>query len=255
MSAAPPVLLESRALGHAFGGLKVLRDVSFQVPQGSITGLIGPNGSGKTTCFNILSGYLRPAAGTVQFAGEDVTSASVRQRALRGMVRTFQAPQVFRQLTVLENLMVGGYRHVRSGPLADMLRLAACRRDLQRLEADGRAMARRFGLTPLLDRPAGTLPAGQMRMVELARACVGQPRLLMLDEPSSGLSAPEIDTLHEWIVQLNAEGMTILLVSHDMGLMTVAHEVNVLYFGDIIATGDMADIQANPRVRDAYLGA
>lgn len=255
MTTALTPLLESRGLGHAFGGLKVLRGVSFQVPQGSITGLIGPNGSGKTTCFNLLSGYLRPQSGSVRFAGHDLSRATVRDRALQGMVRTFQAPQVFRGLTVLENLMVGSHRHASSGPLADMLRLPASRRDLARMEADGRAMADRFGLTPLLQRPAGTLPAGQMRMVELARACVGQPRLLMLDEPSSGLSAPEIDTLRRWITQLNAEGMTILLVSHDMGLMNVAHDVNVLYFGEIIATGGMADIQADRRVRDAYLGA
>jgi len=250
-----PSLLQVRGLGHAFGGLSVLRDVNLDVPAGAITGLIGPNGSGKTTCFNIMSGFLPPRAGRVSFDGQDVTTASVQQRSRRGMVRTFQAPQVFPHLTVLENLMAGGHKHAGQGPLADMLRLASSRRDLQRMEADGRDIAQRFGLSSLLARPAGSLPAGQMRMVELARACVGKPRLLMLDEPSSGLSSAEIDTLRDWIRQLNAEGMTILLVSHDMGLMNVAHRVNVLYYGEIIASGNMAEIQADARVRDAYLGA
>jgi ABC-type branched-subunit amino acid transport system ATPase component len=247
-------LLEAQALGHAFGGLKVLREVNFGVTEGAITGLIGPNGSGKTTCFNILSGYLQPRAGRVRFDGHDVTTAAVAARSRRGLVRTFQAPQVFRDLSVLENLMMGGYRHGRCGPLADMLRTRSSRDDLARMEAEALATATRFGLRPLLHRRAGTLPAGQMRMVELARACVSQPRLLMLDEPSSGLSTPEIDALREWIVQLNRDGLTILLVSHDMGLMNVAHQVHVLYFGEIIATGGMADIQSDPRVRDAYLG-
>lgn len=247
-------LLEAQGLGHAFGGLQVLRDVNFGVAQGSITGLIGPNGSGKTTCFNIMSGYLPPRAGTVRFDGRDVTACPVAERSRQGMVRTFQAPQVFRDLSVLENLMVGGYRHGRCGPVADMLRAASSRHDLSRMEADAIAVAERFGLRPLLQRRAGTLPAGQMRMVELARACVSRPKLLMLDEPSSGLSTPEIDQLRDWIVQLNCDGLTILLVSHDMGLMNVAHEVNVLYFGEIIAKGGMDAIQSDPRVRDAYLG-
>jgi ABC-type branched-subunit amino acid transport system ATPase component len=248
-------LLEVCGLGHAFGGLSVLRDVSFSVPKGSITGLIGPNGSGKTTCFNIMSGFLAPRSGHVHFDAQDLTTATVQQRSRCGMVRTFQAPQVFRHLTVLENLMVGCHKRTANGPLADMLRLASSRRSLQRMEADSRAIARRFGIEALLDRSAGALPAGQMRMVELARACVGEPRLLLLDEPSSGLSSSEIDTLHEHIQRLNADGLTILLVSHDMGLMNVAHRVNVLYFGEIIASGSMAEIQCHPRVRDAYLGA
>jgi ABC-type branched-subunit amino acid transport system ATPase component len=251
----PAPLLEARGLGHSFGGLSVLRDVSFQVPQGSITGLIGPNGSGKTTCFNIMSGFLRPRLGEVRFDDLDVTAATVQQRSRQGMVRTFQAPQVFRHLSVLENLMMGCHKHTANSPVADMLRLAPSRRVMQRMEADSREMSRRFGLDALLDRPAGSLPAGQMRLVELARACVGKPRLLMLDEPSSGLSSSEIDTLRDWIRQINAEGLTVLLVSHDMGLMNVAHNVNVLYFGEIIATGDMAAIQADVRVREAYLGA
>ncbi len=248
-------LLEARGLGHAFGGLTVLRDVNFSVPQGTITGLIGPNGSGKTTCFNIMSGFLRPRAGSVVFDASDVTAVPVQERSRRGMVRTFQAPQVFRHLTVLENLMAGCHKTTSNGPVADMLRLASSRRSLEHMESESRAIAQRFGLEPLLQRLAGTLPAGQMRMVELARACVSKPRLLMLDEPSSGLSSSEIDVLREWIRQLNANGLTILLVSHDMGLMNVAHCVNVLYFGEIIASGDMAGIQADTRVRDAYLGA
>lgn len=247
-------MLEANNLGHSFGGLQVLKDVQFSIRSGQIAGLIGPNGSGKTTCFNILTGFLQPRSGSVRFLGRDATLDSVQARSRAGLVRTFQTPQVFAHLTVMENLMAGSYKQTASGPFAGMFRTPACRRDMKLMRDQAHHVAGKFGLTHLLDRFAGTLPAGQMRAIELARACAGNPALLMLDEPSSGLSSFEIDVLREWIVQLNSEGMTILLVSHDMGLMTVAEEVHVLYFGEIIATGPMAVIQGDSRVREAYLG-
>lgn len=248
-------MLEARNIGHAFGGLKVLRNVNFKVNKGSITGLIGPNGSGKTTCFNILSGFLRANSGSVLYMSEDITQVSIQKRSRLGVVRTFQTPQLFNHLTVLENLMTGCYKRSGSHPFADMFRTSGALIEWRQMEDWSVEAAQRFGLTHLLDRKAGTLPAGQMRMVELARACVGQPQLLLLDEPSSGLSSAEIDTLRNWILTLNGDGMSILLVSHDMGLMSIAHEVNVLYFGEILATGSMDQIQNDKRVRDAYLGA
>lgn len=247
-------ILQACHLGHAFGGLQVLRDVNFDVHEGTITGLIGPNGSGKTTCFNILSGFLCPRSGSVVYGGEDVSTASVQSRSRAGLVRTFQTPLLFAHMSVLDNLMAGSYKATSSGPFHDMFRTPAARRDLELMRERAVEVADKFGLTPLLHRQAGTLPAGQMRVIELARAYVGRPRLLLLDEPSSGLNSSEIAVLREWITELNREGLAILLVSHDMGLMTVAQEVHVLYYGEIIATGAMSVIQADLRVREAYLG-
>lgn len=254
MSAAPQHLLQARNLGHAFGGLEVLKDVNFSVRSGHITGLIGPNGSGKTTCFNILSGFLRPRSGAVVYGGADVTAASVQKRSKAGLVRTFQTPLLFNHMTVLDNLMTGSYKATSCGPFRDMLRTPGARQDVALMRDRAVEVAHKFGLTPLLARQAGTLPAGQMRVIELARAYAGRPRLLLLDEPSSGLNSSEIAELRDWITELNREGLAILLVSHDMGLMTVAQEVHVLYYGEIIATGSMAAVQADARVREAYLG-
>ncbi len=253
-AAAALPLLKVEHVGHSFGGLHVLKDVNFSVAAGRVVGLIGPNGSGKTTCFNIVSGFLPPRAGVVSFAGVDCTRHSVQARSRQGLVRTFQTPQVFAHLTVMENLMVGSHKATTAGVLADMLRTPGARRDAAAMRENAHAASRRFGLDALLDRRAGTLPAGQMRMVELARACIGKPDLLLLDEPSSGLNSSEIELLRGWIQELNRGGLAILLVSHDMGLMTVAQEVHVLYFGEIIASGPMDEIQRDPRVREAYLG-
>ncbi len=247
-------LLALREIGHSFGGLSVLRSVTFDVPEGGIIGLIGPNGSGKTTLFNIVSGYIRPLAGTIAYRGAVLARESIQQRGLAGLVRTFQTPQVFEQMSVLENIMVGCTKLTRTTMLQDLLRTPAARRQMQEIRERAEAACTRFQLDALRDLPAASLTAGQRRILEIARAVVGEPRLLLLDEPSSGLNANEIENLRDWIVRLNGEGMTILLVSHDMGLMTVARTVHTLYFGEIIASGDMAAIQRDPRVREVYLG-
>jgi len=247
-------LLQLRGIAHHFGGLNVLSNVNIGVPPGRIVGLLGPNGSGKTTCFNIASGFLTPRGGAVLYQGADITGWSVQRRGAAGLVRTFQTPKVFEHMSVHENLMVGEYKSTRAGWAGALLRLPAARRELQGMRERAEACARRFGLARLLDTPAGLLPAGQRRIVELARACIGQPRMLLLDEPSSGLNSEEIETLRHWIATLHADGLTILLVSHDMGLMTVCTQAHVLYFGEIIATGSLAQVQDDPRVREAYLG-
>nr|AAL50010.1 putative ATP-ase [Burkholderia cepacia] len=250
--AAP--LLQLGGIAHNFGGLNVLTNVNISVPPGKIVGLIGPNGSGKTTCFNIASGFLRPKAGSVVLDGQDVTQISVQRRGALGLVRTFQAPKVFEHMTVLENLMVGEYKSTRSGMFRFAPELARRSQGVSRMRARATECARRFGIDKLLDTSAGLLPAGQRRVVELARAYIGGPRILLLDEPSSGLNSEEIETLRHWIKTLNEDGLTILLVSHDMGLMTVCDQAHVLYFGEIIASGGLADLQDNKRVREAYLG-
>ncbi|ODT99893.1 MAG: ABC transporter ATP-binding protein [Rhodospirillales bacterium SCN 65-16] len=247
-------ILALKEVGHSFGGLAVLRSVTFDVPEGGIIGLIGPNGSGKTTLFNIVSGYIRPLAGTITYRGASLGRESIQRRGLAGLVRTFQTPQVFEQMTVLENIMVGCTKLTRTTMLQDLLRTPAARGQMREIRQRAEAACERFQLGSLRDLPAASLTAGQRRILEIARAVVGEPRLLLLDEPSSGLNAQEIENLREWIVRLNEQGITVLLVSHDMGLMTVARTVHTLYFGEIIASGDMAAIQRDPRVREVYLG-
>jgi len=248
-------LLDVREIGHSFGGLNVLTNVSFEVPAGKIVGLIGPNGSGKSTLFNIINGFLVPRAGKVLLNGSDLSTMSVEARSRAGLVRTFQTPKVFEHMTVIENLMAGAYKLTRSGVLSDMLRLPGARRDVAAMRDQAHELCRRFGLERLHATAAGLLTSGQRRMLELARTYAGKPQLLLLDEPSSGLTAEEVSQLGEWLKTLNNEGMTLLLVSHDMQLMNVASMVHVLYFGEIVATGTMDDIQRNPKVREVYLGA
>ncbi len=253
MTGTTPIL-ELAGVAHAFGGLAVLGDVSFNVSAGSISGLLGPNGSGKTTLFNIVSGFLSPKAGEIRMDGRPITNLPVQQRSRSGLVRTFQTPKVFGHMSVAENVAMGLYGATQSCFFSSMLRTPAERREARHMAEATEAMMERFGLTRVRKVRAGELPAGQQRIVELARARMATPRLLLLDEPSSGLSQEETWRLREWIEILAGEGITILLVSHDMGLMEVCSEVHVLYFGKIIASGSMADIQADAAVRDAYLG-
>ena len=247
-------LLSLQSVGHRFGGLTVLRDVSFDVPAGGLTGLIGPNGSGKTTLFNIVTGYIAPVQGTVLYEGKSLGGSSIQARSRAGLVRTFQTPQVFEHMTVLENVMVGCCKVTRTGMFNDLLRMPRARQQLGEIRQLADSACARFELQGLRERLARDLTAGQRRILEIARAAVGRPRLLLLDEPSSGLNVDEIDQLRSWITRLNGEGMTILLVSHDMELMTVAETVHVLNFGEIIATGPMAALQRDARVREVYLG-
>lgn len=248
-------ILEVRRISHRFGGLHVLRDVNFSVVEGSITGLIGPNGAGKSTLFNIISGFLRPTDGDVIDSGQSITNLSIHDRSYLGLLRTFQTPQVFGNLTVRENLIAGCYKEGRTGVIAGLFKLPAVRKEF----AEGARLADQacaaFGLEAVSNQLAGSLPAGKQRLVELARAAISRPRLMCLDEPSSGLSADEVAQLMLILRHLNETGITILLVSHDMQVMAISSVTHVLYFGEIIATGSMSELQADPRVREAYLGA
>jgi ABC-type branched-subunit amino acid transport system ATPase component len=228
--------------------------VSFEVGSGELVGLIGPNGAGKSTLFNIISGFLAPDAGSVRYGGADIRRRSVPQRSRAGLMRTFQTPHVFPHLTVRENLMSGLYKQTASGVVAGLLATRAARRDVARMREAADAACDRFSLSAVRDRPAGKLPAGQQRLVELARAAVSQPRLLCLDEPSSGLNSAEVAQLMALLRELNQAGVSLLLVSHDMNLVTVATRIHVLCFGEIIASGPLDQIQADAHVREAYLG-
>lgn len=247
-------MLEVRNVSQRFGGLEVLKGVSFAVKSGSITGLIGPNGAGKSTLFNIISGFLRPTGGDIAFQGEVATAHSIQRRSKGGMLRTFQTPRVFRDLTVRENLIAGCHVQGRTGVVAGLLALPAVRRELKEAEELAEKLLHEFELIDMRNVLAGEIPAGRQRMVEIARAVIAEPHLLCLDEPSSGLSASEVQDLMRRLKKLNLSGMTILLVSHDMELMGISDFIHVLCFGEIIASGDLAQMRSSPRVREAYLG-
>jgi branched-chain amino acid transport system ATP-binding protein len=247
-------LLALNDIQHSFRGLHVLKGVSLVVPQGAFVGLIGPNGAGKSTLFNIASGFLQPDTGAVFLDGADMMKCSVQQRSRRGIVRTFQTPQVFGAMTVLENLMVGRHKQTRSGIVGNLFRSPRSDREYKTTKQTATAVLERFRLNHVAEHKAANLPAGLQRMLELARAYVGEPRLLLLDEPSSGLNGDEIAQLRQMLNELNSEGITILLVSHDMSLIDAATNIHVLCFGEIIASGSMATLRDDPRVREAYLG-
>jgi len=247
-------ILRVERVGHSFAGLNVLHSVSFAVGNTGIVGLIGPNGSGKTTLFNIISGFLAMQQGTITYCDEALQKRSVQGRSNAGLVRTFQTPKVFENMTVIENIMVGCCKHTRTSITQDLFRTPRANRELRTIREQADRICAQFQLDSLRHETAGKLTAGQRRVLEIARAVVGEPKLLMLDEPSSGLNADEIQNLRGWITQLRSDGIAILLVSHDMELMSVADVVHVLYFGEIIVSGTMTEIQKNARVREVYLG-
>jgi len=249
-----PPDLRIAGISLSIGGFHILRNVSLDVARNSITGLIGPNGSGKTTLFNVASGYMCPQAGRVELHGADVTGLSIQERCRRGMVRTFQTPKVFEEMTVLENVMVGTAKMTRSSMLGDMFGVPNSSRQKRQMLEMAEAECERFGLERIKSTLAKNLTGGQRRILEIARANVGQPRILMLDEPSSGLNIEEIDNLKDWIRQLNSDGMSIFLVSHDMDLLNVVEHIYVLNFGEILTSGTVEAVKNNRQVHEVYLG-
>lgn len=248
-------LLEARNLVVHFGGITALDDLSIVVDGAGITGLIGPNGAGKSTCFNCLTGLQRPASGAVLLDGEVVTARPPHERARRGMGRTFQQLETFRSMTVHENLVVAAEAQERGSVLADLFDLPARRRREREAVARADALIGRFALGPIADRMVGDLSLGQERIVELARALAAEPRILLLDEPSSGLDTAESEVFESHLVDLAAEGLAILLVEHDMALvMSICDRLYVLDFGQLIAEGPAETVRRDPVVIAAYLG-
>ena len=248
------VLMRVDGISKSFFGLSVLRHVTLDIAQGTITGLIGPNGAGKSTLFNIVSGFLTPDGGDVVYKGKSIAHTSVTNRSRLGIMRTFQSPQIFVHMTVRENLIVGCHKLSHSGFFSNVLGLNSSRRELAKMKMIAAEVLNRFDLARVADVRAGDLPAGEQRLLELARGALATPDLLCLDEPSSGLNAEETRQLRLMLEHLNRDGTTIFLVSHDMDLMEVASTVNVLCFGEIIARGDFGSVKLNPVVREAYLG-
>ena len=249
------VLLSVQNVYKVFGGLMAVNDVSFNVFEGEIAALIGPNGAGKTTLFNLITGFHSMDQGAIIFDGEPIDGLLPHQITMRGIVRTFQNLQIFHNLSVIENVMVGLHLQGRSGILAAALRLPAARREEAYCRERAHHFLRLVGLEQRAADPAADLPFGQQRLLEIARALAANPRLLLLDEPAAGLSPPEVTELDALICQLRDQGVTILLVEHDMDLvMGIADRVIVLHFGRKIAEGSPAEVQSNQEVVQAYLG-
>ena len=248
-------LLELTDIHVAFGGLVAPNGVSFSVAKGQIKGVIGPNGAGKTTLFNVISGIQPPQAGRSQFQGQSIAGRPPCQIAALGISRTFQNPSLFPNMTALENVMVGRQTRTHMGLLASALRLPAQRREERRILEKAMACLREVGLADAAHHPVGALSFGQRRMIELARALATEPKLLLLDEPASGLNMRETDDLAQMIRRIRDDGVTLLLVEHDMSLvMDVCDEMVVMHFGQIIAEGPPAAIRNNTQVIDIYLG-
>ncbi len=247
------LLLEVERVRKQFGGLVAVNDVSFELRAGEILGLIGPNGAGKSTTFNLVTGTLPKTAGAVRFRGEDISALRAREIARRGVSRTFQHVRMMPAMTVLENVALGGWQRGHSGALAAMLRLD--RAEERRMFREAERELARIGMADQMHELAGNLPLGRQRLMEIARALCTDPVLLLLDEPAAGLRHREKKALAEVLRQLRAEGMTLLLVEHDMDfVMNLTDRIVVMEYGTKLMEGTPAEVQASPAVRAAYLG-
>jgi branched-chain amino acid transport system ATP-binding protein len=249
-------LLQLTGIRLAFAGNTVLADVDFSVPRNSIVSLIGPNGAGKTSLFNCITGFYRPQAGSIRFDGRELAKLKPHQVTSAGIARTFQNLRLFREMSVLENVMSGMHCRTRCGAVAAILGTPGQRTEEDEILSFTEECLRFVGVTEGWDREATTLAYGHQRRVEIARALATRPRLILLDEPAAGLNSGEKEELIRLTGRIRDErGISVLLIEHDTGLvMKVSERVSVLDHGVMIAEGTAREVQTNPRVIEAYLG-
>jgi branched-chain amino acid transport system ATP-binding protein len=238
-----------------FGGLTAVDGMTFEVGQGEVLSLIGPNGAGKTTAFNAITGYIKPAAGAIVYRGTPLNPLKPNQIAALGVVRTFQKTSVFAGRSVHDNVLIGLHLRSRQRPLAILLGLPSVGREERRLAEEATDVLRFVGLEARARQMASSLPYGELRLLEVAVALAAKPTLLLLDEPVSGMNPTETASFMALLARIRAQGITILLVEHDMKMvMGVSDRIVCLNHGRIIASGSPAEIQRNPEVVRAYLG-
>jgi len=248
-------MLRLQGVTKVFGGLTALSNVSLSMEKGAITGIIGPNGAGKTTLFNIVSGIYSLTSGNVYLEGKNVSGLVPERLTTLGVVRTFQNVELFRQMSVLENVMVGLHTKSRSGILSCAFKLPGQVREEKRIRERAMEWLEFVGMTEAADLPAASLPFGMGRLLEIARALAVEPRIILMDEPAAGLNSRETIELAGLIKRIRQSGVTVILVEHDMDLvMDICDKVIVLNLGCTLAEGTPREIQENPSVISAYLG-
>jgi len=247
-------LLEVECLTRRFGGLTAVSDLSFSVEAGEIRGLIGPNGAGKTTTFNVISGFYAPSSGRVIYDGRDISGMKTSAIAELGLIRTFQATTLFQEFTVLENVLVGCHLQARGGLIGSLIGAGRARE--ASAEAAAREVLEFFGLSERAGEPASNLPHGLQRALGMAVALVAGPKLLLLDEPFTGMNPEETGHMMELVRRVRDRGVTLLLVEHDMqAVMGLCDKITVLNFGQLLTEGLPTEIRSHPDVIEAYLGS
>lgn len=248
-------LLSAQGLSKSFGGIQAVRNVSIEVKTGSITGLIGPNGAGKTTLFNLLSNFIVPDSGEVYFDGKPIQQLRSHQIAQQGLIRTFQVARVLSRLSVLENMLLGAQKQTGENLFKVLLQPKQLKREEKQNRDRALSILESVGLAEKAYEYAGSLSGGQRKLLELARAMMTHPKLILLDEPAAGVNPTLINQISDHVLRWNKEGITFLIIEHNMDvIMSLCHEIWVLAEGTNLARGTPPEIQSNSAVLEAYLG-